>query len=976
MRRRLLAGMLVIGVGATGVAVAQSIVPEGAIGPDNHIQPSGRKLDPPGTLTKLGNHPGGGALTPDGRFLWTLSAGRGRNDVRIVDVSNGAVVQTIPMPGVDGGIAMAPDGRTAYVSGTPESSHKDEQSPAGTPGKTGDVIHVFRYDSTGQATRDGTIGVPPPSGTPVPQALGVPGGFPVGPTIPQNFPPTNTKPISWPRDIAVSGDGSRLLVALNLSDRAAVIDTKSRKVDQVKVGSFPYGAAVTPDGTRGFVSNEADGTVSAIDMDAKSKIKDIQVGPHLSHPEGMAMDPSGRRLYVAVAHQDLIAVVNTSTLKVERTLSVERPQGIGTEPTALSVTPDGCRLLSADSGEDAIAVFSLRTGCQEVSAFGGSRAGTKRCGTTRRGHHRTRGRHHRARTHAAAKKRRKRRRTPNPCAHTARRKNHHRKRVGLTLKKAAAATSAPAHAAEAAPFTLLGRVPTASYPVAVGASPEDGKLVWVAAKGLGVGPNPHGPNPLASDDSDNTINNYSYLPSIVTGMSGVLTFPSDTQLKSFSPQSDDQIHPVNPETAPDGTPIAPPGPGQKIKHVFYIVRENRTYDQILGDDSRGDGDASLELFPSSMTPNYHALAQRFPLLDHVYANSEASIDGHFWTSAGAVSDYVTKNWHANYGGRDRPYDFGVYSITWPAKGFLFDQAEKQGISYFNYGEAIAGDVPVPDKDRTPDETAEVGKKFANSDLGPGNGCYPNDADIGTDAITQQDVYDSSPPTGASPTAESRFDCFKKRFDQQVSNNSVPAFNYLVISNDHTNGTTPGARTPQAMVADNDYGLGQTVDLISHSPVWSSSLILVIEDDSQDGADHVDAHRIPALAISPFAKRGAVVHTRYDFLSFIRTLEIPIGMNPLNLYDSLATPLYDAFDSSAQNTDAYNAIVPSQSRIARNTASAPAAALSKRYNLRTTDQIPQRKLDEILWKSAHGANAKPPPPGPNAVREKPGADGDG
>ncbi|MFL5912274.1 MAG: alkaline phosphatase family protein [Gaiellaceae bacterium] len=964
MRRRLLAGMLVLVVGATGVALAQSIVPEGAIGPDNHIQPSGRKLDPPGTLTKLGNHPGGGALTPDGRFLWTLSAGRGRNDVRIVDVSSGAVVQTIPMPGVDGGIAMAPDGRTAYVSGTPESTHKDEQSPASTPGKAGDVIHVFRYDgSTGQATRDGTIGVP--------------GGFPVGPTIPQNFPPTNTKPISWPRDIAVSSDGSRLLVALNLADRAAVIDTKSRKADYVKVGSFPYGAAVTPDGKRGFVSNEADGTVSVIDMDAKSKIKDVQVGTHLSHPEGMAMDPSGRRLYVAVAHQDLIAVVDTSSLKVERTLSVERPQGIGTEPTALSVTQDGCRLMAADSGEDAVAVFSLRTGCENLSALGGTSA--KRCTLRRGARHRTRGRHRRGRPHAAArhhKATKRRPRKPDPCAHTARRKNHHRKRIGATLKKVSAAASAPAHSAEAAPFTLLGRVPTASYPVAVGATPDDGKLVWIAAKGLGVGPNPHGPNPLAKDDADDTINNYGYLPSIVTGMSGVLTFPSDAQLNTLSPESDAQIHPVNPQSAPTGTPIAPPGPDQKIKHVFYIVRENRTYDQILGDDSRGDGDPSLELFPSSMTPNYHALAQRFPLLDHVYANSEASIDGHFWTSAGAVSDYVTKNWHANYGGRQRPYDFGVYSITWPAKGFLFDQAEKQGISYFNYGEAIAGVVPVPDKDRTPDETAQVSKKFANSDLGPGNGCYPNDADIGTDAITQQDVYDSSPPTGASPTAESRFDCFKKRFDQQVSSGNVPAFNYLVISNDHTNGTSPGARTPQAMIADNDYGLGQTVDLISHSPVWSSSLILVIEDDSQDGADHVDAHRIPALAISPFAKQGAVVHTRYDFLSFIRTLEIPIGMNPLNLYDSLATPLYDVFDSTAQNTAPYSAIVPSQSRIAVNTASAPAAALSKRYNLQTTDQIPQRTLDGILWKAVHGAHAKPPPPGPNAVRERPGADGDG
>src|SRR5438105_2906472 len=144
--RRLLVCALVFGAGGAGLALAQSGAGDGVIGPQNHVQPSGRELNPPGTLTKVGNHPGGGALTPDGRFAWTLSAGRGRNDVRIVNVATGGVVQVIPMPGVDGGIAMAADGRTAYVSGTPESDHTDQQSPAGTPGKGGDVIHVFRYD--------------------------------------------------------------------------------------------------------------------------------------------------------------------------------------------------------------------------------------------------------------------------------------------------------------------------------------------------------------------------------------------------------------------------------------------------------------------------------------------------------------------------------------------------------------------------------------------------------------------------------------------------------------------------------------------------------------------------------------------------------------------------------------------------------------------------------------------------------------
>src|SRR5215218_678104 len=299
VRRQGLVVALVMGLLAVAAAIAigQGDPTDGRVGPANKIQPSGRKLDPLGKLTKLGNHPGGGALTKNGRFLWAVDAGRGRNDVKIVEVEpalrcrsgrrgagcrkrvkrrTGRVVQTIPLPGSSGGIAMAPDGRTAYVSGTPESDHKDQESPADTPGKEGDVIHVFTYSGkTGKATRNGVIAVPPPSGT----------------AAPQNFPPTETAPQSWPRDIDVSPDGKTLLVALNLADAAAIVDTQSKQVRYVKTGSYPYGAAITSDGKRGLVSNEADGTVSVIDLDSGQKVKDIQVGPHLSHPEGIAVDP-------------------------------------------------------------------------------------------------------------------------------------------------------------------------------------------------------------------------------------------------------------------------------------------------------------------------------------------------------------------------------------------------------------------------------------------------------------------------------------------------------------------------------------------------------------------------------------------------------------------------------------------------------------------------------------------------------------
>src|SRR3954451_1990620 len=381
--------LLVIGLAAGALIAAAAIAfaatgdpTNGVIGPKNHVQPSGRKLSPTGKLTKLGNHPGGGALTANGRFLWVLDAGRGINDIRIIDAvpelackagskgnacrrraqkKVGRVVQTIRMPGVSGGITMPPNGKTAYVSGLRDSPNKDESVPAAVPGKDGDVIHVFTYSkTTGKAVRAGLLGVPPPSGVAAPQV--VPGGFDVGNPTPQSFPLTETKAISWPRDLAVSADGGTLLAALNLGDRAAIVNPKTKAVRYVQVGHYPYGAAITRSG-QGLISNEADGTVSVIDLTSGTKTKDISVGGHLSHPEGIAIDPKANRAYVAIASEDRVAVIDTAKMVVTRSLSVERPQGNGTQPVALSVTADGCRLLVADSGEDAIAVFALKSGC-------------------------------------------------------------------------------------------------------------------------------------------------------------------------------------------------------------------------------------------------------------------------------------------------------------------------------------------------------------------------------------------------------------------------------------------------------------------------------------------------------------------------------------------------------------------------------------------------------------------------------------
>jgi hypothetical protein len=461
-----------------------------------------------------------------------------------------------------------------------------------------------------------------------------------------------------------------------------------------------------------------------------------------------------------------------------------------------------------------------------------------------------------------------------------------------------------------------------------------------------------------------------YLPAMIRGHAGLMSLPSDAKVKRLTSKATRQIHPRDAQAAPAGTPLRAGGP---IKHVFFVVRENRTYDQLLGDLGRGNSDSHLVLFGQKVTPNLHALVTRFPLLDHVFANSEASIQGHFWTAAASVPDYVDRNWVQEYAGRGRPNDFGVFAVSFPGNGFLFNQAERQHISYLNYGEAIAGDEPgFDDRDRTPELLAEEKLVAANSDLAgiTEGGEYPNDLTIGSTGQQPYpgEIFNSSLSTLPSPPPPGSLSCidaFQKRFESQLATGTVPTFNYLTMIGGHTRGTQTGFPTPNAMVADCDLALGQLVDLVSHSSIWSSSVIFVVEDDSQDGADHVNAHRIPVAIISPYAKQGAIIHRRYDLLSVVRSMELIMGMKALSLNDALATPMYDAFTSEPLNAAPVDVIIPAVDLLERNAPAAPWAALSNSLALNKLDAVPQWQLDAILWKSVYGADSTPPPPGPGA-----------
>ena len=878
-------GTLLAVAGSSSLAaapVASARIPNPATG----LLPDGRQLTPQGTQVALGNFPTGGAVTADGRFLWTVSAGFGSNDVRIVDTGRRRVLQIIVVPGASGGIALDSRHRRAYVSGLANS--RWQPSKNNLPGAAGNVVLVYRWSaSSGRAHLLRVIPVPPPSGAPIVQAF------------PPPRPGLAGTVSSWPQKLAVSPDGTRLLVPLNLADRAAVIDLNlSDQVRYVPTGSYPFGAAILPGGRIGLVTNEASGTLSVVDLRRGVKIKDVTVAPPLSHPEGVVVDRAGARAYVAVSASDQVVVVDLHRRRVERTISVGRSAGLGTMPVALALGPHGDRLFVAESGADEIAVIRL------------------------------------------------------PGRSTA----------------------------PALNWTVAGRIPTADQPQAVATVAARGhrpaQLMWIAAEGVGVGPNPLGPNPVLASDpifwafnpvppTSDIFNGVQYLPSLVDGRAGLMPLPSDAQVRGLTPAASRQLQPVGARPAPADTPLRAGGP---IKHVFFVVRENRSYDQMLGDVGRGNGDPKLTVFGRNVTPNMHALVTRFPLMDNVFANSEASIQGHYWTSAASVPDYVTRNWVQQYASRKRPNDFGTFAVAWPGNGFLFDQAERQHISYFNYGEGfIGGYSSVPDRNRSAAQLARIKRVEANSDLGvnltPG-GCYPSDMSIGS-ALDNGEIFDSHLPVGAPPGSYSHMDCFSKRFASQLAAGHVPAFNYFSFANDHTRGTDPNFPTPSAMVADNDQALGQLVDTISHSSIWSSSAIFVVEDDSQDGADHVNAHRIPAMVISPYARRGVVLHTRYDLVSVVRSAELILGMKPLSLNDALATPMYDAFTSTAVNAAPVAAIPARIDLLGHNQATAPAAQLSRRLPLGQPDLVPQQQLDAILWKSVHGAHSTPPPPGPGA-----------
>jgi hypothetical protein len=381
-----------------------------------------------------------------------------------------------------------------------------------------------------------------------------------------------------------------------------------------------------------------------------------------------------------------------------------------------------------------------------------------------------------------------------------------------------------------------------------------------------------------------------------------------------------------------GNPVPPKiGAPSPMKHIFYIIKENRTYDQVFGDLKEGNGNPDLCLFPDAVTPNHHALAKQFVLLDNFYCDAEVSADGHNWSMAAYATDYVEKSWPTSYGGRGGEYEFeGGYPHTYPSNGFLWDNCHRHGVSYRNYGEwADTQDMPRDTaKALMPSLEGHVAPLYRGWDL--------NYSDV------------------------DRYKAWLAEFDRYDAEGGLPQFQVLKLPNDHTQGTRKGSLTPRAYVAQNDLALGLIVERISRSRYWKESAIFVIEDDAQNGPDHVDAHRTVALVISPWTKQGFVDSELYSTSSMVRTMELILGLPPLSQFDAAATPMYNSF-AATSDFRPYTARPALLDITERNPDGAVGQERSNRLDFSAEDRIPDVEFSEIIWKAVKGADSVMPAP---------------
>ncbi len=471
-----------------------------------------------------------------------------------------------------------------------------------------------------------------------------------------------------------------------------------------------------------------------------------------------------------------------------------------------------------------------------------------------------------------------------------------------------------------------GFIPAGWYPTAVRALPSGG-LVILNGKGLGSFPNPQGPSPRVNDSPVHKgIEAEYYVGRMQTGTASWIDPFTPARLAQWSRE-------VMADMPYRDAKLDEPSPLPPIQHVLYIVKENRTYDQVLGDMKEGNGDAKLTLFGEQSTPNLHKIAREFVLLDNFYVNADVSADGHNWSTAAIAPDYVNKMWPSQYGHRRRTYDFEEGDIAaLPPAGYLWTNANAAGLSIRNYGYMV-NNKPG----------AKIGEEQIAGVHDPVLAKYTNRMYRGFD-LEYPDIE--------------RANVFLKDLADFERGNNMPRLMVMRLGNDHTNGTTPGRLSPLSYAADNDQAVGMIVEAISKSKFWTSTAICIVEDDAQNGPDHVDSHRSPAYLISAYIKRHTVDGTMYNTTSMLRTMEFLLGLKPMTHFDAGARAIVAPFQQTA-DTSPYTLEKPRISLTDRNPPNAPGAKESAKMDFAEADDIDEDKLNDILWRAIR-KDAPPPP----------------
>jgi YVTN family beta-propeller protein len=462
---------------------------------------------------------------------------------------------------------------------------------------------------------------------------------------------------------------------------------------------------------------------------------------------------------------------------------------------------------------------------------------------------------------------------------------------------------------------LAGRIPAGWYPTALVLV---GDTLFVAnGKGAGTGPNPAGPQPDEARARYGGDPDTSYTLGQIRGSLSIVPAGRTLDLPALSAR-------VTRANGWDSTHTGSPYP--PLTHVIYVLKENRTYDQVLGDLPAADGDTSLVLFGRSVTPNQHALAERFGVFDRFFVNAEVSADGHNWSMAGYVTDYTQKTTPANYDHGGRTYDYQGENrgkipeedVAEPAQGYIWDLARRAGISFANFGE------------------------FTRAEGGAYRGLK---AFLAAHTDTAYPGWDLSIPD------QRRADEWLVRFRDWVEAGSMPALQIVYLPQDHTSGATPGAPTPRAMVADNDLALGRVVEALTHSPFWKSTVVFVMEDDAQNGPDHVDSHRSPLLVISAYGK-GGVIHRFTNTTDVLRTMEEILKLDALSQFDHYGHPLRDVWRDTP-DTSPFVALTPSVPLGEQNKPATRAARESRRLDFAEADAADMDAFNRVLWMAVKG-----------------------